>query len=439
MQALLSFEQAPPLSAPLRFFLTAPLFAMLAGGLLLWSGPSLFESRWNPATLALTHLITAGFMLQVMLGALQQLLPVVAGANLAKPLSLAVAVHGCITIGALSLVAAFLWKQAFLFAAAAVLLGGGVAMFIGAAGHALWGLADTTRAVVRGLHLALLGLLVTVLLGVLLSLAQGRWLSVPTLAWIDIHLIWGFIGWGGMLLAAVSLTIVPMFQQTPAFPRWFERRFCVGALSVLVLWSVPAFAQWESAAALLAFPVALVPVVLALSTWAVQRRSKRATPDASGRLWRLAMFNALLACALWLGTHLSPALAARFDAPLLIGVLVLFGVFMSVMVAMLYKIVPFLVWLHCQNRGKGRLVAPNMKKVLAQRQIDGQAIAHGLTFCTLMLAVLWPQEFAYPAGVGLILSNAWLLVNLLSALRVFRRHMEKLQTIAAQPTPSRHS
>jgi hypothetical protein len=60
MQALLSFDQGPPISAPLRFFITAPLFAIGAGFLLLWSGPELFASRWTPAALALTHLITVG-------------------------------------------------------------------------------------------------------------------------------------------------------------------------------------------------------------------------------------------------------------------------------------------------------------------------------------------------------------------------------------------
>jgi hypothetical protein len=68
MQALLSFDQAPPFPAPFRFFLTAPLFAMLAGLLMLWRGPDLFASRWTPSALAATHLITVGFMLQVMLG-----------------------------------------------------------------------------------------------------------------------------------------------------------------------------------------------------------------------------------------------------------------------------------------------------------------------------------------------------------------------------------
>ena len=60
---------------PLRFFLTAPLFLVLAGVLLVVDGAAVFASRWTPSALALTHLLTAGFMLQVMLGALFQLMP----------------------------------------------------------------------------------------------------------------------------------------------------------------------------------------------------------------------------------------------------------------------------------------------------------------------------------------------------------------------------
>lgn len=38
MQALLSYDQSPPMAAPFRFFLTAPFFGVLAGALLLWQG-----------------------------------------------------------------------------------------------------------------------------------------------------------------------------------------------------------------------------------------------------------------------------------------------------------------------------------------------------------------------------------------------------------------
>ena len=75
----LSLEQAPPISIPMRFFLTAPIFGIAGALLLVWYGPELFITRWSPLTLALTHLITLGFLGQIMCGALLQMLPVLAG------------------------------------------------------------------------------------------------------------------------------------------------------------------------------------------------------------------------------------------------------------------------------------------------------------------------------------------------------------------------
>ena len=45
MQPTLSFEQAPPISVPYRFFLTAPLFGAVAGLVLAWLGPDSVRSR----------------------------------------------------------------------------------------------------------------------------------------------------------------------------------------------------------------------------------------------------------------------------------------------------------------------------------------------------------------------------------------------------------
>jgi hypothetical protein len=66
-QAGLSFEQAPPFSLPLRFFLTAPLFLLAAAGLIVLA-PEALASRWTPQALALTHALTLGFLAMVMLG-----------------------------------------------------------------------------------------------------------------------------------------------------------------------------------------------------------------------------------------------------------------------------------------------------------------------------------------------------------------------------------
>lgn len=430
MQALVSFEQAPPLGAPLRFFLTAPLFAILAGGLLLWSGPGLFASRWTAAALALTHLMTAGFMLQVMLGAMLQLLPVVAGANMARPLLMARLVHATITPGAFFLALAFLAYPTLFFGLAVLFLSLGVLIFVSAAARALYGL-PATSPVIRGLKLALGGLGVTVCLGLLLAVVLGWSLDIPTARLVNVHLGWGFVAWGAALVAAVGFVVVPMFQLTPDYPGWFTRAYAYSVLAVVSMWTVAELAGWKSVTPVLATGVVLTVAIFALMTLSLQRRSKRPGRDAVGRLWQVAMLSALAACALWLLARGVPMISEWRGWPLLFGILVLFGGFMSVMLGMLYKIVPFLVWLHLQNAGRGRLVAPNMKKVLAERQIDRQMLAHLCALGLLVLAAFWPRAFVYPAGVALVAANAWLLFNLLSAMKVHRQHMARIAAAGA--------
>ena len=82
MHPNLSFDQAPPVSVPFRFFLTAPWFGVAAGLLLAWSGDLAVASRWTGQALALTHLLVAGYLLQAMTGALFQFVPVAAGGGL---------------------------------------------------------------------------------------------------------------------------------------------------------------------------------------------------------------------------------------------------------------------------------------------------------------------------------------------------------------------
>jgi hypothetical protein len=426
VQALLSFDQSPPLGAPLRFFMTAPFFGILAGLLLLWSGPEAFAARWTPAALALTHLITAGFMLQVMLGALMQILPVLVGANMATPMRVATVVHAAITLGALFLVAAFLSFSPWLFKLAALFSGLGVACFVGSATQALHGIASTNPTT-QGLKLSLLGLSVTLVIGMMLAVSLGWSLNLPLMRLADIHLGWGFVAWGVVLLAAVGYVVVPMFQLTPAYPDWFARRFSISVLAVLVLWTIAEFCQWVFVSALLGTALVALVALFAGVTLSIQRRSKRPSFDATQHLWQFAMLSALAACAVWLAARIFPVGWVAW--PVLCGVLLLFCGFMSVIVGMLYKIVPFLVWLHLQNLGQGRVMAPNMKKIIAEREMNRQMLAHFAACAMLLLAVLWPLWFVYPAGLTLLVASGWLLRNLLSALSVHREHRLKIESL----------
>ena len=101
-------EQGPPLTIPLAFFVMAPL-AVAAAGLILLSHDFVFVWRGLPATLAIVHLATLGFLTSVMLGASYQILPVVGSP---VPLvRMGHLVHLFLVAGVIALVWAFLRGQ----------------------------------------------------------------------------------------------------------------------------------------------------------------------------------------------------------------------------------------------------------------------------------------------------------------------------------------
>lgn len=446
MAALLSLDQAPPIAAPLRFFLSAPLFGMAAALLVVYSGGDLFASRWTPAALATTHLLTVGFMLQVMVGALFQLLPVVAGAAMRAPLASARWVHAALSSGAAALAGAFLTQSAAAFALAGALLGAGIVAFVvivgqalrasSAAGSTLAGTAGDApdSATVRDIKRALVGLTLTLGFGVLLAAGLAGLIDVPLLQLADIHLSWGLVVWGGILLGGVALVVVPMFQLTPSYPGWFERHFSATAFACIGAWTLLDLAGWHLPAQFFAAAAALAGGTLASVTIRLQEKSKRARLDTTGQYWRFAMGSTLAACLLWLvATPLSALQPAAWEWqgwPLLFAVLLVGGGFMSAMSGMLYKIVPFIVWLHARKAGR-RVPAPNMRQILGEAPMLRQARAHFLACALLALATIVPDPFAIAGGAALFVAQALLLDNLAKAAAVYREHLRQEPAAAA--------
>ena len=425
MQALLSYDQSPPIEAPFRFFLTAPVFGILAGMLMVWTGSSAFLSRWTPEALALTHLITAGFMLQVMLGALIQVLPVVAGANVARPLLISRFVHGAITVGAGLLAGAFLTFRPWLFIVSSMCFIIGGSLFVGAAVWAMRGV-PSSGPTIRGLKISVSGLGVTVALGTMMAFGMAGWFDLPLMQLADIHLGWGFVVWGIGLLAAVAYVVVPMFQITPAYPAWLANRFAQFSLAVTGVWTAVAITGPDAAYLIAALAMVGAAAVFAGVTLALQRRSKRSRFDTNQYCWRGAMICILAAAAVWSTASAIPAVGEWTGWPILGGVLLMFGGFVSVITGMLYKIVPFLVWLHLQNLGGGVRMTPNMKKIIDEQSMHRQMLSHFFALILLLMAVFWPEELAVPAGIAVAVSQAWLAWNLWSGVSVFREYRNRI-------------
>ena len=169
----LRLDQAPPFFVPLRFFITAPIFGALAAATLLAGGPQALASRWTPTALAATHLLTLGFLTMTMVGALMQLLPVLAGSPLRHPRTVATVVHGLLSAGTLALAANFLIPGPVLQFVSLAALSVGLGVFLFAAGASL--ARARSDATVLAMRLAATGLLITLLIGVLIgSGGSGR-------------------------------------------------------------------------------------------------------------------------------------------------------------------------------------------------------------------------------------------------------------------------
>jgi len=425
MQALLSFDKAPPFAAPLRFFLTAPLFSLAAGLLLLFVGPDLLASRWTPGLLAATHLITVGFMLMVMLGALIQILPVVAGANLDNPLAVARWLHAGLSVGALLLAAGFLLGQGALLGVAALILGLEVAAFLVASGRALAGVPSTSPTI-RGLKLALVGLAGAVGLGAWLALAIANGWAVPLPSLADLHAGWALGAWAGILLAALAYVVVPMFQLTPGYPARPSWWFPGAMLGLMAAWALGVVLEAAAAVRLVQALSALAGIGFALLTLRLQAQRRRARSDVTYRYWQIGLTSAILALAMVLTAAAWPPLADLAGWSIFSGILLLVGGFMSFIIGMLYKIVPFLAWMHLRNRGSARSPVPNMNKLLPEADTQRQMQAHVAALALLLAAVIKPDWLARPAGVALAVASGWLMVNLLGAARRYRQHLEKL-------------
>ena len=415
----LSFEQAPAFSLPLRFFLTAPLFLLAAAGLLMLA-PDALTSRWTPQALALTHALTLGFLAMSMLGALMQMLPVVAGASLPAARLVSWFSHVPLAAGTVALMTGFLTARPAAFAIAILLLGSGFAGFLAAATLSL--ARAITGVTVGGMRLALASLGITALLGLALALLRAGWWTPPAVEAARVaHVAFGLLGWVLLLVIGVAYQVVPMFQITPPYPPRLSRWLAATLFALLL---------FHASTPML--PGVVTPIVdaclaggillFALATLRLQWQRRRKLPDVTLDYWRLGM-TSLIACDLvWLVAQFRPAWATSDAYPLLLGVLFIGGFAVSVVSGMLYKIVPFLAWFHLQAQLQARAGSiPTMKDMIAERGARWQFRVH-LGACALLVASLFWPRLVWVAGMMLALSALLLWSNLLSAVRQFSRH-----------------
>lgn len=410
--ATLSTEQAPLISVPLRFFAVAPLFLVLAA-LILATGDGVNDT---PAMRAATHCITIGFIGMIMMGAVQQILPVVIGSPI--PASRTVAWFTLLPLltGTLALSGGFLLKNPALFNLAWILLGSGFLIFITASLISLFR-APTKNASKTAILLSILALTGAVALGALLArgYATGMQLDYAKLAFAHISL--GLGGWVMLLLVGVSYQVVPMFQLTPNYPKWLTSILAPALFFSLLLHL--AANGFYATARIAELSFWLLASCFALLTLKLQSQRRRRVADATLSFFRLGMLSLLFAALFAVIAQLWPE---PFKA-LSVAIFIL-GFALSVIHGMLYKIVPFLVWFHLFRGGVTKGV-PNMKQIIPENWMWRHLYLHIATLLSALLASVWTAAI-YLLAAGLAFEGLLLCFAMYTAIAVYRCTLKRI-------------
>lgn len=429
----LATEHAPPLDLPLRFFAIALGGFAIVAGAAPWQLALLLGSFYDPRLLAFVHINTLGIIGATILGASYQLVPVVLQTALpsvrAARLSWWLYLAGLLAflVGLSGLVPPLLSLGGSVLAAALALYAGVV---LGASRHAI------ARDVVCG-HLvcALASLLLATGLGVLLAYSKYQGLlGASTLPVLAAHAVLMVGGWVTPMITGVAYRLVGMFtlseDQLRADWAWAELVLTVGG-------------AWLLAAGLLGGMATPAGVIGAGGLWAGQllfalqllrlyRRRRRRAPD-------IHIPFALAACAAGVAAASLAVLGLASARPpadplwLAAGWLAIVGWAQTAIQGFLYKIGPFLTWLHRYAPVAGRQPVPKLEDLYSRRlALLGWACWVGaVTVATL--TVLGQMVWLAPFASALL--SAGLLAFLANAVRVGLHWRAPRPVIGATPIP----
>ena len=406
----LSTDQAPPISAPLRFFLTAPLFGILAGILILFGDTQTLMSRYSIESIVVTHLITIGFFSFVMFGALTQMLPVLVGAKMLKVKSVTTVAHIAMSIGMLSMVGGLLLQNQLLNGVAFTMLGAGFLLMILSVIYAIKGVEHIT-ATLRGMKRSVYFALLIVFMGLFL-LYDYVTMEHSSLhfAIANIHSVLAVFGFAGILIIGVAFQVLPMFYVAPKFKN-FCKKYVVNLISIgLLLWFVLNL-YFEQYALVGKFWIALFFWAFATTVWIKLNRRKRPVSDVTVWYWRAASIFLTLGSFLWIFDEFF-----KTEYIVMVAVLIGGGFILSILVGMLYKIVPFLVWFHLN--ALGYMSIPTITEMIDKRMAKIQFFLFVGALVGFIFS-FYMEPFLLPSAVSFIVSMALLEYNILAPVLLY--------------------
>ena len=416
MYSGVSLDQAPPEDIPVRFFLTAPVFGILAGLLVFFAGNDLFISNWSMETIALTHLFTLGWLAMIMMGSFYQMVPVLVGGTVSF-IGASRVVHAVFTLGVLLIVSGiYLFNETLILSASAFLLIS-LLFFIVQISIALFKVKGD-RPTVIAMRISIIAFLFTVLLGIYFSGGHASLWELPEnrIGMTGSHLVLGLFGWVGSLIMGVGFHVIPMFYMTPEFDK--KKAFLILGLYGISLVALPASLLFEPGTFFILIagaPGAVSIIVFSLMLINLTGKRKRKITDTTLRSWKTALVLLLLSLPFLIFIPIIDHETIIF----VFAILFILGFGLTVTTGMLYKILPFLIWFHRFSLLIGKVKVPLMRDISSDKLASRQVNLFHASLAILLAGIVGDVGMISRFGGLLIsVSSFMLLLNLLKMVRM---------------------
>lgn len=410
----LSTDQAPPISAPLRFFVTAPLFGILAGFMILFSDVSTLMNRYSMESIVITHALTIGFLSFIMLGSMTQMLPVLAGAKMPKVELVTASSHFLLVVGVISMLLGLYMSSTLLNVVAFIGLGSGFLIILIATALSLKSVANF-NATVKGITTSMVFAFFVVLMGLyLLSSYIMNDVDNTHIIVANVHSVWAVFGFAVILIIGVAFQVLPMFYVAPKFKQFCKKRV-VWLISIgLVMWLfLSAFYEEYSLGGKLW--IAMFVWAFATTVWLKLSKRRRPISDVTVWYWRSASILLTLGSFLWIFDE-------YFKHEYIVMVAILIGGFiLSIVTGMLYKIVPFIVWFHLN--AKGYMSIPTINEMINKKIAQVQFVLFILSLVGFIFSFYMPHLLEFSA-VSFIISMVLLEYNVVAPVLIYMKTLK---------------
>lgn len=417
--ALLSLEQAPKLSTALRFFTTAPLFLVLIGMILLFSGTDILQDRWNPLTLAITHSLTLGFISMCIIGALFQLLPVIVGKQILLTNLFSYLVHIFFTAGVCLLIAGFLSGAYILHRLSLYILVPTLLIFCLLLIINLINI-KTVNATARGLKSTVIAFAIAISIGSALLTAYA-WPTSPLLRELtNLHILWAVTGWILTTVIAVSFQTIPMFHITDEFPAIIKNNLIRLITLSLLTYSVFHIVNLQLAKLIILYAICTLIMIFSLGSLRLLYRRKKRMPDTSIWFIYFAFILLFLSCL-----SLIISMSSSIDLSMFTAILFFCGFAIPIILAMLSKIIPFLIWYHLHkihNQLSAHTKIPLVTEIFSVKKAQWMFAVYFMSFSSLISALFYLNStLIYISAVGWIVLGGMLFIFILQSLLLYQR------------------